>query len=281
MPSTDNRRRFPLRLEVLKTRWITRSMRRLVLGGQDVETFLERDLGYTDRYVKLVFLHPGETYPEPLDTELVRETMPREVWPVMRTYTVRWIDRDARTLAIDFVVHGDSGIAGPWAAQASVGDRIHLVGPGGAYTPATEPDWHLLAGDDAALPAIAAALEAMPAGRPVHAFIEVDAPQDEQPLTSAADLRLTWLHRNGAEPGTTGLLADAVRSMDWPQGRAQAFVHGESSLLKALRSYLRDERAIDPADLSISGYWRCGANEEGFRAWKAAQAKEQAKVGAV
>lgn len=273
MPRTDDRRRFPLEFDVLDASWVTRSMRRLILGGPGFDAFLERDNGFTDRYVKLVFLRPDVTYPEPLDLELARETLPHDAWPVLRTYTVRWIDREARAIAIDFVVHGDHGIAGPWAARASAGDRIHLLGPGGAYAPAAEPDWHLVVGDDAALPAVSAALEAMPSGRLVHAFIEVDGPSDEQSIASAADLRLTWLHRDGAAPGTTDLLASAVRSLDWPGGRAQAFVHGESSLLKALRSYLRDERSVDPADLSISGYWRCGANEEGFREWKAAQAK--------
>lgn len=273
MPRTDDRRRLPLEFEVLDARWVTRSMRRLVLGGPHFDLFLERDAGFTDRYVKLVFLRPDVTYPEPLDLELVRETLPHDAWPVLRTYTVRWIDRASRSIAIDFVVHGDHGIAGPWAARAAAGDRIHLRGPGGAYAPASEPDWHLVVGDDAALPAAFAALEAMPPGRLVHAFLEVDGPADEQPIASAADLRVTWLHRDGAAPGTTDLLASAVRSLDWPAGRAQAFVHGEASLLKALRSYLREERSIDPADLSISGYWRHGANEEGFRAWKAAQAK--------
>ena len=275
MPRTNDHRRFPPAFEVREASWVTRSMRRVVLSGPDFESFVERDNGFTDRYVKLVFLRPGVDYPEPLDLEQARETLPPEDRPVLRTYTVRWIDRDARSLAIDFVVHGDSGVAGPWAANVEPGDRIHLRGPGGAYAPASEPDWHLLVGDDAALPAIGAALEAMPAGRPVYAFLEVDDAQDEQRLSTATDLRVTWLHREGAAPGTTGLLPAAVRAMDWPSGRGQAFVHGESRLLKALRSYLRDERLIDPADLSISGYWRCGTNEEGFREWKS----EQAKVG--
>lgn len=307
MPRTDSRRRFPLEFEVLDANWVTPCMRRVVVGGaasgaasppvgpedgsarvsserdqqqgDRFDAFLERDNGFTDRYVKLVFLRPDVDYPRPLDTELVRETLPSDAWPVLRTYTVRRIDRAARTLTIDFVVHGDEGVAGPWAARARAGDRIHLIGPGGAYAPATEPDWHLVVGDDAALPAVAAALEAMPPGRPVHAFIEVDGPQDEQPIRCDADLRLTWLHRDGAAPGSTGLLAEAVRTMDWPSGRAQVFVHGESALLKALRSYLRDERGVDRADLSISGYWRRGANEEGFREWKSAQAERQAKVG--
>ena len=253
-------------------------MRRLVLAGSDDTAFASlvgRDGGFTDRYVKLLFCDPGTVYPEPFDMNEIRETLPHEVWPVPRTYTVRWIDRDAETIAIDFVVHGDHGIAGPWAARAEAGDRIHLLGPGGAYAPAATPDWHLIAGDDAALPAIGAAFEAMPDGARVRAFLEVDGPEDEQEFATAADLDITWLHRKGAEPGTTTLIADAVKAMDWIDGRAQVFIHGESGLLKALRSHLLDEREVERADLSFSGYWRRGTNEEGFREWKA----EQAKVG--
>ena len=36
-----------------------------------------------------------------------------EQLPVSRTYTVRRVDRGAAELAIDFVVHGDEGLAGP------------------------------------------------------------------------------------------------------------------------------------------------------------------------
>lgn len=279
MPSSDDRRRFPLAFEVVERTWVTPSMRRLVLAGADstvFDTFLARDNGFTDRYVKLLFRDPDTEYPDPFDMEAIRANLPREVWPVPRTYTVRWIDREAGVIAIDFVVHGDKGIAGPWAARAAVGDRIHLLGPGGAYAPASEPDWHLVAGDDAALPAIGAALEAMPDGSRVRAFVEVDGPADEQQFATAADLDITWLHRNGAEPGNPTLIAEAVRSMEWSAGRAQVFIHGESGLLKALRSHLLDERMVDRPDLSFSGYWRRGTNEEGFREWKAAQAKVNA-----
>ena len=48
--------------------------------------------------------------------------MPREQWPFTRTYTVRWVDPVAQELAIDFVIHGDEGLAGPWAASAQPGD---------------------------------------------------------------------------------------------------------------------------------------------------------------
>ena len=85
-----------------------------------------------------------------------REGAPEDERPKVRTYTVREWDPDARRLTIDFVVHGDEGIAGPWAAAAAPGDTVDLRGPGGGYAPDPSADWHLLAGDTAVIPAICA-----------------------------------------------------------------------------------------------------------------------------
>jgi hypothetical protein len=47
-----------------------------------------------------------------------------------------------------------------------------------------------------------------------------------------------------------------------------AFVHGEAGFVKELRRHLRTEREIPREDLSISGYWRLGHNEDGWQASK-------------
>ena len=263
-------------MTVIRTEQLTPSLRRVVFGGDGFDTLGERDLAlncgaFTDKYVKLVFLAPGYDYPEPLDLEVVRDTMPQDSWPVLRTYTIRWIDHDARELAIDFVIHSDTGMAGPWATAAQPGDELHLRGPSGAYRPDPTVDWHLFVGDEAALPAISSALEALAADATAVAFLEVDGPDHELALTTAADLEVHWLHRGDAHPGTTTLLDDAVREWRWRDGRVQAFVHGESALLKSVRPYVLTEQAVPRTDTSISGYWRMGTTEEGFRAWKSQQ----------
>ena len=76
------------------------------------------------------------------------------------------LGRRAQQLTIDFVVHGDVGVAGPWARTAQPGDELDLVGPGGAYTPDPDADWHLLAGDASVIPAISASLPRIPRARP-------------------------------------------------------------------------------------------------------------------
>jgi NADPH-dependent ferric siderophore reductase len=253
-------------LQVRRTERLTPHMIRVVAGGDDLATF--PDTEYTDRYVKVIFPRPGVAYPEPFDMDAVRAAFPRAEWPAVRTYTVRAFDPVALELVIDFVHHGDTGLAGPWAAGARPGDPLLLLGPGGAYAPDPDADWHLLVGDETALPAIAATLERIPAGVPVHALVEVDGPADEQPLTSPGRLDLRWCHRDPARPGR---LVDAVSALAFPAGRVHAFVHGEAGLVRALRRHLLDGRGVPREDLSVSGYWRRGDDEEGFRVFKAAE----------
>jgi NADPH-dependent ferric siderophore reductase len=276
---------LPARLTVIRTEIVAPAMRRVVLGGDGFGDFLRNRRGmkqpYTDEYVKLVFLADGFDYPDPLDLDVVRATMPREARPVMRTYTVRWVDEAAGELAIDFVVHapgadGGTGVAGPWAAHAQPGDTIHLRGPNGGYVPDPDADWHLFVGDEAGLPAIATSIESLPPGARAVAFVEVDGPADEVTIETAADLELHWLHRGEAEAGTTTLLDDAVRAHDWRPGRVQAFVHGESALLKSVRPHVLADRGVTRADMSVSAYWRRGTTEEGFRVWKTQQAEAAA-----
>jgi NADPH-dependent ferric siderophore reductase len=252
-------------LHVRRTERLSPHMIRVVAGGDDLAAF--PDTGHTDRYVKIIFPRPGVAYPEPFDMDAARAALPREQWPALRTYTVRAFDPAAGELTIDFVHHGDAGLAGPWAAAAQPGDRLLLLGPGGAYAPDPTADWHLLVGDESALPAIGAALERVPAGVPVHALVEVDGPADEQALASPGRLDLRWLHR---DPGRPEQLVDALAALAFPAGRVHAFVHGEAGLVRTLRHRLA-ARGVPRDDLSVSGYWRRGDDEEGFRVFKAAE----------
>jgi NADPH-dependent ferric siderophore reductase len=266
------RTRTPFRLEVVATERIAPSMQRIVAGGAGFARFAEKDRLETDKYVKLLVFPAGVTPPaDGFSMEELSEQLEPDEMPTVRTYTVRWVDHEAEQLAIDFVVHGDEGVAGPWAARAQVGDPITFMGPGAGYRPSRDVDWHLLAGDEAAIPAIAASLADLPADARAHVFVEVDTAADELPLSTAADVTLTWLHREGRPAGSTSLIADAVTAMAWPSGTGHAFVHGEAGLMRALRSFLLTERGMARELVSISGYWRRGDTEEGFREWKRVQ----------
>lgn len=235
-------------------------MTRVVLGG--LAGFEAGE--FTDHYVKLLFPPDGVTYPEPFDMQWIRAELPRDQWPRTRTYTVRHWDPDTAELSIDVVHHGDEGIAGPWAARVAPGDEIRLLGPGGAYAPSAEADWHLLAGDESALPAIAASLERLPAGARAYAFIEVAGPDEEQKLPPSAEV--TWLHRGAAPVGKA--LVQAVTDFEFPPGAVQAFVHGEATFVKELRRLLLVERGLPRERVSISGYWRTGHDEDRWQATK-------------
>lgn len=265
MADQPERRKRPVhRSTVVRTERITPHMIRVVVGGPDVAALPVGQ--YTDHYLKLLFPLPGVDYPEPMDLEAVRRALPRDQWPATRTYTVRWFDAQAGELAIDFVHHGDEGLAGPWAANARPGDPLLFSGPGGAYAPDPEADWHLLAGDEAALPAIAAALERMPHGADVRVFVEVAGPAEEQKLECPADAAVVWVHR-GERPVGAGLV-EAVRALEFPAGRVHAFVHGEAHCVKDLRRLLRVEHGLPAQWLSVSGYWRTGVNEDGWQSSK-------------
>ncbi|SPT57806.1 siderophore-interacting protein [Actinomadura madurae] len=249
---------------VLRTERLTPHMIRVVLGGEGLAEFGAGE--FTDHYVKLLFRRPGVEYPEPFDVERIRAELPREQWPVTRTYTVRAWDPASAELTIDFVHHGDKGIAGPWAAAARPGEDLFFNGPGGAYAPSPEADWHLFAGDESALPAIAASLERVPEHAPVRAFVEVAGPEEEQELPTPGAAEIVWLHRGGGQVGD--LLAEAVQKLDFPDGEVHAFVHGEANFVKTLRRHLRVERGLPMDRLSISGYWRRGRDEDGWQAGK-------------
>lgn len=271
----DRKPRKATALTVLRTAPITPRMIRVVLGGPGITDFIDNE--YTDHYVKLQFPPPGVEYPRPLDLAWVRLNLPREQWPIMRTYTVRSFDPVIGELAIDFVHHGDAGVAGPWAASAQPGDELAVTGPGGAYAPDRSADWHLFAGDESAIPAIAGALERLPFDATGRVVLEVGSAADQQKLDTPADVEITWLHRGDAMPGSTDLLYDHVRAMDFGPGSVHAFVHGEGLVvMKKLRPHLFGERGLPADRVSISGYWRQGRTEEQFREWKAQLKAEDA-----
>lgn len=253
-------------LTVLRTEKLSEHMVRVISGGPGFADFQPNSS--TDQYVKIHFLQPGIEYPEPVDVFALRESMPREHWPVTRTYTIRWVNPEQGELAIDFVVHGAEGLAGPWAAAAQPGDRLIVSGPGGGYAPDPAADWHLFAGDESALPAIAAAIESLSASARGLAFIEVGNEADVQTVRAPAGVELNWIFRDGEAAGTSGKLVQAVAAAAWPDGTVQAFVHGEREHVKALRDVLFKQRGLDRNQVSISGYWAYGRSEDRFQAEK-------------
>jgi NADPH-dependent ferric siderophore reductase len=263
--------------EVVRSEQLTPHLVRVVLGGKGFDTFTPND--FTDAYVKIVFVDEAvdvDGLPQPLTLDSFNG-LPAEQRPTVRTYTVRRVDAERREISIDFVVHGEHGVAGPWAAAAVPGQPAYLMGPSGAYAPDPAADWHLFAGDEAAVPAIGAALEALPDDAIGKVFIEVAGPEDEIALSAPAGLEVSWIYRGGRADlvpedvaGDNAPLIAAVKEADWLPGQVQVFIHGEAqTVMHNLRPYIRKERGVEAKWAgSISGYWRRGRTEETFRQWK-------------
>lgn len=253
-------------LEVLRSERLSSHLVRIYLGGDGFSGF--RNNEFTDKYVKIAFVKPSLGLTPPYDVSVLRERLAPQDLPVTRTYTVRAVNDEQRWIAIDFVVHGDEGVAGPWAARARPGELVSFSGPGGAFAPDPEADWYLFTGDESALPAISAAVEALPADAVGNAFIEVAGPDDEVPFRAPEGIEVRWLHRDGAEAGTSTVLPDAVAAFGWRPGRVQVFAHGEREAVKAQRDTFFVTHGLERSQVSISGYWAYGRTEDRFQAEK-------------
>lgn len=252
--------RHPLRfrrLSVLRTEQPTPHLIRITLGGPELEGFLSP--GFDD-HMKLFF-------PDPQTGALTLPTAGPEgpIWPegprpVARDYTPHHHDPVAGTLQVDFALH-EAGPATAWARAARPGDLLGVGGPRGSFLVPTDFDWHLLIGDDTALPAIARRLAELPAGARVRVLAEVDSAADQAPLPSAADVQVVWVHRDGAAAvaGQEPPLLAALRATPLPTGAFHAWIGCESAAAKALRAHLVNDCQANPQWIRASGYWRRGA----------------------
>ncbi len=248
------------------------SLLRLEFAGGTLDEFEASPA--TDAYIKARFLPAGSPLMVPFEDDDV-DGVDAEFRPRPRRFTIRRWDPDRRTMAIDFVTHGDVGYAGSWAQRAVPGDRLQFTGPGGSYRPDSEVDWHLMVGDESALGAIGASLESLPATARASVFVVVDDREHEIDLPSTADVQTTWLHRRGAV-APEELLRDAVAAAVFPEGRFDVFVHGEAGEVRSVRKHLLADRGVDPDGASISPYWRRRHTDEDWRAIKRQWIAEQA-----
>lgn len=252
-------------MRVVGAQSITPHMRRVTLAGENLARFETGGL-----HIRLLFPPKGVETPQwPVTGEDGRPSWPKGTErPAARVYTIRNIDAAKGEVEIDMVLHEGAETPGAtFAAEAVAGDIVGMTGPGGGWIEVA--DWHLLAGDETALPAIGRILEKLPETAKVTALIEVADTTEEQALPTAANLDLRWLHRNGAEAGTTTLLEDAIRAVEWPAvedgKRAFAWVGCEHKAFRAIRKHLRSERKLAREDHLVVAYWRRGFDGDNAR----------------
>ena len=254
-------------LQVIRTRRLGPSMVRVTFGGEDLAYFFSDGC---DQSLSLFLPHPHQTEPQvPLELgdgwwQGWRE-LPDDVRAVMRSYTLRALRRNPDEIDIDFVLHTPAGPASEWASRAAAGDQVLLLGPAIAdnrairFRPPQDTDLVVVWGDETAVPAVSAILEALPAGTRARVWLEVQDAADIQDLVTEADAEITWLVREG------GL--DAIRSGQLPPAELPyVWIAGESGRVKALRRHFVGERGIDRRRVTFVGYWRQGMSEEQLRA---------------
>jgi NADPH-dependent ferric siderophore reductase len=246
------RRRPPPRVvQVRRVTQLTPQMVRITFGGEQLDGFTSKGAAEHVR----VFLPNAET------GELVLPVMgpegneyPEGQRPQSRAYTPRRWDPKSNELDIDFVIHGD-GPGSTWATKVSAGDTAVIGGqPGGAYLPETNVDWYLIAGDEAALPAMGTLLEVLPSTMRSYVFAEVLNQKEEMELASPSQLKVTWLHRDSAEALPGRKLVDMLREMELPQGNGHIWVSCE------IRKHFLEERGLDRSMLRTQGYWKASAS---------------------
>jgi NADPH-dependent ferric siderophore reductase len=271
-------------LQVVRTRRLGPSLTRVTFAGPDLAAF--RSDG-RDQSLSLFLPHPGQAEPAvPVELgdgwwQAWRE-LPDDVRAVMRSYTLRDLRRDAfgdtAEIDIDFVLHGvgpgaavQAGPASRWAARATAGDRVLLLGPAVAdnrairFRPPEDTDLVVVWGDETALPAVSAVVESLPAGTRARVWLEVPHAADVHELTTEADAEITWLVRDEAED-PAGLALTALREARLPSARhPYVWIAGESGCVKRLRRHFVGERGIDRRRVTFVGYWRRGLTEEQLR----------------
>ncbi|HEY4069641.1 MAG TPA: siderophore-interacting protein [Burkholderiaceae bacterium] len=214
-------------LEVVRVETIGAHFRSVTFGGESLADF---DSASFDDHVKFIIGADGAT---------------------KRDYTPRRFDAAKRELTIEFALHGD-GPAASWAAAVRPGERATIAGPRGSFIIPLDHDWHLLVGDETALPAITRRLEELPASTRAIVILQVPDASDRRPLPSAAPVELQWVADDAA-------LIDAVRALELPSGEGYAWCAGEAAAMATLRRILVDEKGHDRHAIRAAAYWKRGA----------------------
>lgn len=251
------------RAEVLAITEVTPNMRRLTIGGAELAAGtmgegLDRPPFVSDGFddhVKLVVPPPDSHLPHIGTQAEQRFQWNPEVLQYTRDYTVRRWDRQANVFDIDVARH-DRGLAADWAFRAQPGDPISFAGPKSCALTNTDVDWHLLLGDETALPAIGRWLEEAAEGTRAQVLIEVPTAADRQDIPTHARTDITWLVRDQVPAGHSSQLLEALRALELPEGRGYLWCAGEALTLPPIRRYLRHDLGLPKEDVEVVGYWR-------------------------
>lgn len=246
--------RHPLRvrrLQVLNRRRLSPHFVRVSLGGEELQGFIS---GSFDDHLKLMLpATPGAELVLPLPGPDGMALPPGAPRPLMRDYTPRRYDAAAGELLIDVALHEGNAPAADWASQAAPGQVVGIGGPRGSFIVPLDWDWHLLIGDETALPAICRRLEELPAGAQAVVLVETGDPADRLAIDTRAELQVHWLLR-----GQGDTLAEATGTLRLPPGEGYAWAAGEAAVIAATRQALVDTHGLPKERIRAAAYWKRG-----------------------
>ena len=246
------------RLEVRRVLDLGPSMRRITLAGDALEGFVSASF---DDHVKLIV--PEAAGREPNVPTFGPDGLVFEegtAKPAMRDYTPRRYDPETNELDIDFVL-GHAGPATEWATHARPGHPLGIAGPRGSQVVPTAFDWHVLVGDETAIPAIARRLEELPASAQAIVVIRTLAEDGRIELHGDCPRDVRWVVGEPGDVGTgEGVLLSAVRELALPgEGEGYVWAAGEYSEIRAVRRHVAEVLGVDKSRIRAASYWRRAA----------------------
>ncbi|ADV65907.1 SIP domain-containing protein [Deinococcus maricopensis] len=172
-----------------------------------------------------------------------------------RPYTLRAANADAAEITFD-VYHHDDTPGSRWVRALHPGDAVAFYGTRAETLPAWG-ERPLLAGDETALPTIAALLERWTHPYAPTVLLELQDPADRAYLHGVARPDGTFIH--WVMPDADGGLAlpDAVRAL--PHAPTGVWAAAETRAARALRAHLQDERGLPRTALNVTAYWKRAA----------------------
>ncbi len=242
----------------------TPHMRRVIFSGPGVADYLADPPCVPN--IKIYFPHPGQLLDQPGEDERGRWIFTGDQRSRVRTYTVRWMNEASSQLAIDFVRHGDEGLASAWVERIVPGDVLGALGGGGRVL--KPGGYALMFGDETALPAISDTLEQMPADQVGQVFIEVHNEAEIHELAKPEGVRVQWLPRGQAAAGATRQLIEAMETLELPAEQVAAeeinlWVGAESQVVRFARQWAA-KVGIAKSNRLIIGYWHLEMNEVAY-----------------
>jgi len=252
----------PLLLTVKQAWRLTPNMIRVTFSGPELDGFPTNSEGGN---CKLLLPDPDESRAD------FEKRLSERYSLTMRTYTIRKFDETTKELSIDFVAHGDDGPASRWASHAKSGAFLGFAGPSTPKITYFDADWYLVAADPSALPVAAVALEAMPRDAKGVAIFEITSKEDRQEIDIPEGFETHWLVHSDPQRASEEQEI-LIRSLDWPKGKIQTCIAGESGVIRSLRAFLTHEKNLPKEDIYISGYWKIGLIEDEHQKAKRAEA---------